>query len=152
MQADEAARPEDRGWLRPQIKGPARLVARKEDELSMIAVIAAGVPGRGPWKIVTARYDLIRKTINTLNHGNWLRLEASAVVYVRADAFAKVLKSAIETEARRGSHLPEPWFLFEQDRLARLMTGVATVHGIEALSPAEYAARIEGFVAKDLNG
>lgn len=133
-------------------KGPQRLVASIEDTLGCVAVIAAGVPGNGPWKLITARYDLIRSAVATLNLGNWLRLEPGAVMMCDAAGFAKLLAAEAERMARASTSLPEPWFLYPQADLETLLKRAALAANVKALTHAAYVAKVEATVQKELLG
>lgn len=133
-------------------KGPQRLVASIEETLGCAAVIAAGVPGNGPWKLITARHDRIRSSIATLNLGNWLHLEPGAVMMCDADGFAKLLAAEAERIARASTSLPKPWFLYPQSNLETLLKRAALAANVKALTHAAYVVKVEALAQKELLG
>ena len=131
-------------------RGAPGLVKAVEERLACVAVVAAGVRGAGPWRLASARWDRIKPAIATLNQGNWLRIEAGAVVMVEADTWAKRVMEAAEAEARRGTALEAPWFLSGQDDLEPMLLAAAKQCSARAWSWAAYCTRVEGEVERML--
>lgn len=134
-----------------RIAGPPRLVARVEQTLGCVAVVAAGVPGRGPWRLITARYDRIRASVATLQLGALgQKLAIGAVVMTDADVFAKKLLAVAEADVRAGSGLEPPWFLHDGGALTVLLKHAALKTDVKAFEYEAYAARVEALVRKEL--
>ena len=143
--------PDNGTWALPKIKGPPKIAGRIEESLGCYALIAAGVPGHGPWKLIAARYDLIKPSIATLNLGNWMRLTPGAIIMTDGDVFVKKLKAEAEEHMRAGSKLDAPWFLFAETGLAAALRRVALAAGVSAMPYQQYVARVEALVAKELS-
>lgn len=133
------------------IAGPPRLVATVEERIGAHAIVAAGLPGCGPWRLVCVRYDRIRKSVASLQIGALgQRLAVGAVRMCANDAFAKQVQALAEAEARAGTKLEAPWFLWAQEDLDALIARAAGEARVEAESYAAYAARVEEGVRRDL--
>lgn len=132
--------------------GPKGLIRSIEKRLGYHALIAAGVRGGGPWRLATARYDLIKPAIATFNLGNWMPVEAGAVVMFEAEEWAARARDAAESAARGGSALKAPWFLFAEDRLEELMLSAAAGIGTRAITWRAYCDLIERKADREIGG